>query len=79
MSTQSGKFESGQVFLPNHAPWLADLETELFAFPNSRYDDQVDSVSQALSHQMSGELWDQKSIDGLGRFVSMLTFSQCFG
>jgi predicted phage terminase large subunit-like protein len=75
MSIQSGKFESGQVFFPNDAPWLSDLETELFAFPNSRHDDQVDSISQALSHQMSGELWDQKSVDGLGRFVSMLAFS----
>jgi predicted phage terminase large subunit-like protein len=74
MSIQSGKFESGQVFFPNDAPWLADLETELFAFPNSLHDDQVDSISQALSHEMSGKLWDQKSLDGLASFVSMLTF-----
>jgi hypothetical protein len=33
MSIQSGKFESGQVWFPNNAPWLADLESELFAFP----------------------------------------------
>jgi len=79
MSIQSGKFESGQVFFPNDAPWLSDLETELFAFPNSRHDDQVDSISQALSHKTSGELWDRKSLDGLGRFVSMLTFAQRFG
>jgi predicted phage terminase large subunit-like protein len=79
MSIQSGKFESGQVVFPNEAPWLADLETELFAFPNSRHDDQVDSISQALSHQMSGPLWDQKSLDGLNRFVSMLAFAQRFG
>jgi phage terminase large subunit-like protein len=31
MSIQSAKFESGQVFFPNQAPWLADLEDELFA------------------------------------------------
>jgi phage terminase large subunit-like protein len=76
---ESGKFESGQVFFPNDAPWLSDLETELFAFPNSRHDDQVDSISQALSHQMSGELWDRKSLDGLNRFVSMLALAQRFG
>ena len=51
MSIQSGKFESGQVFFPNHEPWLADLEAEPFAFPNSRHDDQVDSISQALAYK----------------------------
>jgi predicted phage terminase large subunit-like protein len=72
MSIQSGKFESGQVFFPNNAPWLADLEAELFAFPNSRHDDQVDSVSQALAHKMSKFLWDEKSLEGLTRFTMAL-------
>jgi predicted phage terminase large subunit-like protein len=54
MSIQSGKFASGQVFLPREAPWLADLEAELFAFPTGRHDDQVDSISQALAHEISG-------------------------
>ena len=54
MSIQSAKFESGQVFFPTQAPWLADLEMELFAFPQSRHDDQVDSISQALAHASSG-------------------------
>jgi hypothetical protein len=27
---------------------LADLESELFAFPGARHDDQCDSISQAL-------------------------------
>jgi len=30
--------------LPSEAPWLADFETEILAFPNGRYDDQVDAV-----------------------------------
>ena len=51
MSIQSAKFESGQVFFPKEAPWLADLEAELFAFPSGRHDDQVDSISQALGHK----------------------------
>lgn len=54
MDIQSAKFESGQVYLPERAPWLADLEAELFSFPQSRYDDQVDSISQALAHSRSG-------------------------
>ena len=49
MFIHSGKFESGQVFFPNMAHWLADLEAELFAFPSGPHDDQVDSISQALA------------------------------
>jgi predicted phage terminase large subunit-like protein len=49
MSVISAKFESGLVFLPERASWLADFEAELFAFPGSRHDDQCDSVSQALA------------------------------
>jgi predicted phage terminase large subunit-like protein len=45
---QSHKFEAGDVFLPDAAPWLADFEAELLAFPKGRYDDQVDAVSQYL-------------------------------
>jgi predicted phage terminase large subunit-like protein len=51
MSIQTSKFESGQVLFPKQAPWLAELEAELFAFPHGRHDDQVDSISQALGHQ----------------------------
>jgi predicted phage terminase large subunit-like protein len=45
----AAKFESGKAFLPSSAPWLPDLAAELFAFPQSRNDDQVDSISQALA------------------------------
>ena len=48
MAVASAKFEAGQVFLPERASWLADLEAELFAFPGSKYDDQCNSISQAL-------------------------------
>ena len=51
MSAVSAKFESGEVYLPKRAPWLADFERELFAFPGAKYDDQCDAVSQALSGQ----------------------------
>lgn len=49
MAVQSIAFENGRVFLPKQAAWLADYEAELFSFPGSRYDDQVDSTSQALA------------------------------
>jgi predicted phage terminase large subunit-like protein len=48
MAVASAKIEAGQVFLPEQADWLPDLEAELFAFPGSRHDDQCDSISQAL-------------------------------
>jgi predicted phage terminase large subunit-like protein len=63
MAIQSAKFENGQVFFPKEAPWLRDLEDELFAFPNSRHDDQVDSISQALGHK-SPSHWTKESLDG---------------
>ena len=54
VSVESAKFEAGQVYFPERAPWLADLEAELFALPQARHDDQVDSISQALAHSRSG-------------------------
>lgn len=39
-----GRFEAGRILLPNEAPWLAEFEAELLAFPYARYDDQVDAL-----------------------------------
>jgi predicted phage terminase large subunit-like protein len=54
MSSQSAQIESGQVYFPESAPWLADLETELFRFPLTDHDDQVDSISQFLKYASGG-------------------------
>jgi predicted phage terminase large subunit-like protein len=40
--------ENGFVYLPEKADWLTEYLTELTNFPNGKYDDQVDSTSQAL-------------------------------
>lgn len=45
---ESPAIEAGHVYLPEDAPWLADYMSELLAFPNGRYDDQVDSTTQFL-------------------------------
>lgn len=50
-SIQSAKFEGGRVCFPEREPWLSELEAELFAFPGSQHDDQVDSITQALGYQ----------------------------
>jgi predicted phage terminase large subunit-like protein len=69
MSVQSAKFASGDVVSSRQAPWLEELEAELFAFPGSRYDDQVDSVSQALGHETQVHGWSAKSVEGYNRLV----------
>ena len=45
----SAQFEAGAVFFPKTAPWLSGLKAELLGFPNVKHDDQVNSVTQALS------------------------------
>jgi predicted phage terminase large subunit-like protein len=48
------KFEAGLVLFPEGASFLPELEAELLSFPQAKHDDQVDSISQALSYQLSG-------------------------
>ena len=78
MAIQSVKFENGQVFFPKEALWLAELEAELFAFPNGRHDDQVDSISQALGHKSSSG-WTKESLEGYNNFVNALWQDAIFG
>ncbi|WCR52987.1 MAG: hypothetical protein PG981_000009 [Wolbachia endosymbiont of Ctenocephalides orientis wCori] len=40
--------ESCRVFLPHQSIWLNDFEYELLMFPETRHNDQVDSVVQYL-------------------------------
>ena len=40
------------MLFPKGAPLLPELEAELLAFPQSKTDDQVDSLSQALSFEL---------------------------
>ena len=48
LAHQSAKIEAGMVYLPKKAPWLSGFESEIAAFPNGKYDDQVDSLTQFL-------------------------------
>lgn len=46
--TATATFEAGRVWLPRHAPWLAQYEEELLDFPHGVHDDQADSTSQFI-------------------------------
>jgi predicted phage terminase large subunit-like protein len=79
MSVQSGKFANGQVRLPREAPWLRVYEEEIFSFPASEYNDQVDSTSQALGHKISTLVWNDKALEGLSRFTNALIMDRYLG
>ena len=55
LHAQTAVIEQGRVWLPHDAPWLEPLLHELTTFPKSAYDDQVDSVAQALAWITQGE------------------------
>jgi predicted phage terminase large subunit-like protein len=62
--SQTTKFESGSVLLPNKASWLKDYLHELTTFPGTKYDDQVDSTTQALD-----DLQQHRSLDVWARMA----------
>ena len=77
MQIQSAKFEAGLVYFPKQAPWLADYEAELFGFPNVRFDDQVDSTSQALT--VDPLFYDMGILArGMGNLAEGLMFQRMF-
>lgn len=47
---QTDLLQSDKVEIPANAPWTDALRRELMAFPNGRYDDQIDSISQFLGY-----------------------------
>lgn len=61
LHAQTTGFENGLVYLPKKAPWLNEYINELTSFPGSKYDDQVDSTTQALDYLRNGdsslEIW----------------------
>jgi hypothetical protein len=63
------------VLLPKDAPWLSDLEAELFAFPNGSYSDQIDAISQALANATSKTyMWTAEANKNFNNMVSALAF-----
>lgn len=54
MHSVSSTIENGFVHTPAQAEWLPEYLHELSVFPNGKYDDQVDSTSQALDWVKNG-------------------------
>jgi predicted phage terminase large subunit-like protein len=80
MSVQSAKFEAGQVIFPSDEPWLGELEAELLGFPHARFDDQCDSISQALAHPHPHvSLFTDKSLEGYSCLIDALATDAFFG
>jgi len=50
LHAQTTMFANGHVLLLHTAYWRADYVNELISFPGSKYDDQVDSTTQALDY-----------------------------
>ena len=48
MTGQTHWIEGGYVYLPKDATWVPEFMHEMAMFPNGKYDDQVDALSQAL-------------------------------
>lgn len=46
VEAQSARLQTGNYLLPQSAPYLNDLRSELNGFPNARHDDQVDALIQ---------------------------------
>jgi predicted phage terminase large subunit-like protein len=70
-----GRFEAGRILLPTEAPWLADFENELLAFPSGRYDDQVDALLLFLDwfskheHCLPRSSWPMAFVSSRPRYV----------
>lgn len=68
LHTVTNLIENGFVYLPEKAHWLPEYLHELTTFPNSKFDDQTDSTSQALDwikqedHQVYGVLEYQQQL-----------------
>src|SRR6266699_3074297 len=57
LRAQTAKIEGGFVLFPKQAHWLETYLLELLTFPNSKYDDQVDSTVFALAWSTLNPRW----------------------
>ena len=63
MNGETTKLEAGCLILPKSAPFLDDFLVEYLAFPSSKYDDQMDALSQFLNWRTEAERATQFQCD----------------
>jgi predicted phage terminase large subunit-like protein len=90
MSLATSTMENGMMYVPEKAPWLEIYLHELVTFPRGKFNDQVDSTSQALewlkgrSHLMSGVYvwarWEsRKALVELGQWDQVRAMDEKYG
>jgi hypothetical protein len=81
LRAQTAKIEGGFVLFPKKAHWLDTYLRELISFPNSKYDDQVDSTVFALAWSTLNRpyLWTDESIKNFAELVDGLVMDRYFG
>jgi predicted phage terminase large subunit-like protein len=75
LRAQTAKIEGGFVLFPKQAHWLETYLLELVTFPNSKYDDQVDSTVFALAWSTLNPPWHgwtDESLKGLENLTNAL-------
>jgi predicted phage terminase large subunit-like protein len=81
LRAQTAKIEGGFVLFPKEASWLDTYLGELISFPNSKYDDQVDSTIFALAWSTSKPRyfgWPDQNLDNHTKFLNSLIMDRYF-
>jgi len=60
----AAQIEAGRLLLPQDAGWLTEFKAELLGFPNARYDDQCDALSQLMNWVQRREIFSPDTISG---------------
>jgi predicted phage terminase large subunit-like protein len=78
LRAQTAKIEGGFVLFPKQAHWLEAYLRELISFPNSKYDDQVDSTVFALAWSTLNPSyrWTEQSTNGYAKLLDSLAMDR---
>jgi predicted phage terminase large subunit-like protein len=81
LRAQTAKIEGGFVLFPKQAHFLEAYLHELISFPNSKYDDQVDSTVFALAWITLNPSvgWTDESINNFAKLVDAVARDRYFG
>ena len=82
LRAQTAKIEGGFVLFPTQAHWREAYLRELISFPNSKYDDQVDSTVFALAWVTLNPPdlgWTDQSINNFAKLLDALAMDRYFG